>query len=178
VRKDPSLADNRDFVHNHPALDTFLRDNPGVRDDLREDPSAFMHQEDRINMAENRDVRDPRHDHMADFGGFLGDHHDIARDLGRDPESVKNREFVQNRPDLDRYLNAHPDVRSDLMANPQDFVKGAQQMSSSPHTTTGAGMSGSGNGSGSATTGATGTTGNKTPNGTDENPAPAPKTKQ
>jgi hypothetical protein len=173
VRKNPSLADNRDFVHNHPALETFLRDNPGVRDDLRQDPNAFMHQEDRINMAENRDFRDARHDHMADFGGFLGGHRDIARDLDRDPESVKNREFVQNRPDLDRYLNDHPDVRSDLMANPHDFVRGAQQMSSGDHAT-GSGMSGSGNGSGSATE----TTGSKNPSGTGDNPAPAPKTKQ
>jgi hypothetical protein len=176
VRKNPSLADDREFVRNHPPLDNFLRDNPGVRDDLRQDPNAFMHQEDRINMAENHDYRDARHDHMADFGGFLGDHHEIARDLDRDPDSVKNREFVQNRPDLDKYLNAHPDVRSDLMANPHDFVKGAQQMSNGEHTT-GAGMSGSGNGSGGGST-ATGTTGTKSTGGENEPPAPAPKNKQ
>jgi len=166
VRKDPSLADNREFLQHHPALDTFLRDNPGVREDLKQDPNAFMHQEDRINAAENRDDRDARHDHMADFGGFLGDHRDIARDLDRDPAAVKNREFVQNRPDLDTYLHAHPDVRSDLMANPQDFVKGAQQMSNN-----GSGVSGSGSGS-------TGTTGTKNPSGGGDTSAPAPKTKQ
>jgi hypothetical protein len=177
VRKDPRLADDREFVQNHPALDTFLRNNPGVRDDLRQDPNAFMHQEDRLNMGENRDFRDARHDHMADFGGFLGDHRDIARDLDRDPESVKNREFVQNRPDLDKYLSAHPDVRSDLMANPHDFVKGAQQLSTGEHTT-GGGVSGSGNGSGSSATGTSGATGSKTPGGTSDNPPPAPKTKQ
>jgi hypothetical protein len=174
VRKDPSLADNREFVQNHPALDTFLRDNPGVRADLRQDPNAFMHQEDRMNASENRDDRDAMHDHMADFGGFLGDHRDIARDLDRDPSAVKNREFVENRPDLSTYLNAHPDVRSDLMANPQDFVKGARQMSNSG-SGNGSGMSGSGNGSGSGTSG---TTGAKNPSGSNEPPAPAPKTKQ
>ena len=171
VRKDPSLIDNREFVQNHPALDTFLHDNPGVREDLRQDPNAFMHQEDRLNAAENHDYRDAMHDRMADFSGFLGDHRDIARDLDRDPAAVKNREFVQNRPDLDTYLNAHPDVRSDLMANPQDFVRGARQMSN--NSSGGSGVSGSGSGSGS-----TGTTGTKNPSGTSDTPAPAPKTKQ
>lgn len=106
---------------------------------------------------------------MADFGGFLGDHRDIARDLDRDPTAVKNREFVQNRPDLDTYLNAHPDVRSDLMANPQDFVKGAQQMSN--NGSGGSGVSGSGSGS-------SGNTGTKNPSGGSDTAAPAPKTKQ
>ena len=153
VRKDPSLTNNREFVQNHPALETFLQNNPGVRDDLRRDPSTFMHQETRFDRAENAGNRDPMHDHMAAFGGFLGDHRDIARDLSKDPSKVKNREFVQNRPDLDTYLNAHPDVRNDLMANPKDFVKGAQQMSNG--RTNGSGTTGSGSGSGSGTTGTT-----------------------
>jgi hypothetical protein len=169
VRKDPSLADNPQFVQNHPPLGNFLRDNPGVREDLRRDPNEFMRQEDRINAAENHDFRDARHDHMADFGGFLGDHHDIARDLDRDPSAVKNREFVENRPDLNDYLNTHPDVRTDLMANPQEFVKGARQMSTSGNGS-GANISGSGNGSGTA-----GVSGAKNPNGAGETPTPAPR---
>jgi hypothetical protein len=155
LRNDPSLANNREFVENHPALQTFLQNDPGVRDDLRRDPNAFMHEEDRFDQASNGGNRDAMHDHMADFGGFLGDHRDIARDLSQHPDAVKDREFVENRPDLNNYLNAHPDVRDDLMANPEDFVKGAQKMSG----TNGSGMSGSGNGSG-------------------ETPAPAPKPKQ
>jgi hypothetical protein len=157
LRRDPSLANSREFVENHPALQTFLQNDPGVRDDLRRDPNAFMHEEDRFDQASNGGNRDAMHDHMADFGGFLGDHRDIARDLSQHPDAVKDREFVENRPDLNNYLNAHPDVRNDLMANPADFVKGAQKMSG----TNGSGTSGSGNGNGSSQT-----------------PAPAPKTKQ
>jgi hypothetical protein len=178
IRKDPSLANNREFVQNHPALGTFLQNNPGVRDDLRRDPNTFMHQETGFDRAENAGNRDPMHDHMAAFGGFLGDHRDIARDLYKDPSKVKNREFVQNRPDLDTYLTAHPDVRNDLMANPKDFVKGAQQMSNG--STNGSGTTGSGSGSGSGTS--AGTTGSKTPSGSSgpstSSTAPTPKPKQ
>jgi hypothetical protein len=168
LRKDPSLADNQDFLHSHPPLET-LRDDPGVRDQLRRDPNAFMRQEDQFEHAHNQNWggRDPLHQHMADFQGFLGGHSDIARDVWRDPSVVENREWVQNHPELDEYLNAHPDVRTDLMANPQSFVKGAQEE----------GVSGSGTGSGSGTTGnsTTGTTGTS---GTDQNPAREPKPKQ
>jgi hypothetical protein len=172
VRRNPSLVNDRQFVQNHPALQTFLQNNPGVRDDLRQNPNAFMNQEARYDHPENGANRDAMHDHMADFGGFLGEHRDIARDLDKDPTKVKNKEFVQNRPDLDNYLNAHPDVRSDLMANPQDFVKGAQQMTTK---TSGASTTGSGSG----TTGTGGTSGTTDPTGSkgsNGNQPQAPKT--
>jgi hypothetical protein len=136
VRKDPSLLDRREFVQNHPALQDFLQDNPGVRDQLRQDPNAFMHQEDRFDHSGNGGDRDAMHDHMADFGGFLGGHSDIQRDLSRNPSIVKDHEYVQNHAELNTYLNAHPDVRDDLIANPQSFVKGAQQFSNSGTGTT------------------------------------------
>lgn len=173
LRKDPSLADNREFVQNHPPLETFLRDDPGVRDQLRQDPNAFMRREDQFEHAQNQNWggRDAMHQHMADFQGFLGGHQDIAHDVWRDPSVVQNHEWVQNHPELDQYLNAHPDVRTDLMANPQSFVKGAQEQ----------GVSGSDTGSGSVTTGnsTTGTTGSATgTTGTDQNSEHEPKPKQ
>ena len=171
VRKDPSLVDNRDFVQNHPALQTYLQDNSGVRDQLRRDPNTFMRQEDAYDRDSNMRDRDPMHDHMADFGGFLRDHSDVQRDLSRNPSVVKDHEYVQNHVELDAYLNAHPDVRAELMANPQSFVHGAQQYdNASPSGTSG----GTGvNGRGTGTTGSSmGTTGSKT--GTSTNPATKP----
>jgi hypothetical protein len=168
VRKDPSLADNRDFVRDHPALQTYLQDNPGVRDQLRQDPNSFMRQEDAYNRDANMRDRDPMHDHMADFGGFLRSHSEIEKDLSRDPSAVKDHAYVQNHTELDAYLNAHPDVRAELMANPQSFVHGAQQYNSaSPSgSSSGAGASGRGTGAAGAGTGATGSM-----TGTSTNPA-------
>jgi hypothetical protein len=170
VRKDPSLLDNRNFVQNHPALQTYLQDNPGVRDQLRQDPNAFMRQEDAYDRDANMRDRDPMHDHMSDFGGFLHSHSDIQKDLSRDPSVVKNHEYVQNRAELDAYLNAHPDVRAELMANPQSFVHGAQQYdNASPSSTSGGtGVNGRGTGTNGSGTGATGSM-----TGTSTNPAAA-----
>jgi hypothetical protein len=155
VRKDPSLLDNRNFVQNHPALQTYLQDNPGVRDQLRQSPNAFMQQEDAYDRDSNMRDRDPMHDQMAHFGGFLQNHSDIQKDLSRNPSVVKNHEYVQNHAELDAYLNAHPDVRDELMANPPSFVHGAQQYNNaSPSGTSG------GAGVNSRGTGTTGTSTN------------------
>jgi len=147
VRKDPSLLDNRQFLQNHPALQSYLQNNPGLRQDISQDPSAFMQAENRFDRAGNGSDRDAYHEHMANFGGFLGGHSEIARDMSRDPSVVKNHEYVEHHPELTEYLNTHPDVRDELMANPSSFVKGARQFSSGGSTT----------GSGTGTTG-TGTT--------------------
>ena len=161
--------DNRNFVRDHPALETYLQQNPGVRDQLRQDPNTFMRQEDAFDRDSNMRDRDPMHDHMADFGGFLRSHSDIQKDLSRDPSVVKDHDYVQHHAELDAYLNAHPDVRAELMANPQSFVHGAQQYNNaSPSGASGgAGVSGRGTGttgfgtgkagSPTGTTGSTGT---------------------
>ena len=127
VRKDPSLLDNREFVKNHPALESYLQQHPGVRTELKENPNAFMREEDRFDRPEDRRDRDPAHERMHNFGEFLGGHANISQQLSKDPTLVKNEEYLTNHPELRDYLKTHPDVQQDLMANPQNFVKSAQQ---------------------------------------------------
>jgi len=173
VRKDPSRLDDRTFVQNHPALQTYLQENPGVRDQLRQNPNALMQQQNAYDRNANMRDRDPMHDHMADFGGFLNSHSDIQKDLSRNPANVKDHDYVQNHAQLDAYLNAHPDVRAELMANPQSFVHGAMQSNASPSgTSSGAGVTNGRGTTGASTTGTsttgTSTTGSTT--GTSTNP--------
>ncbi|MGB7285199.1 MAG: hypothetical protein WBE13_23275 [Candidatus Acidiferrum sp.] len=127
VRKDPSLVDNQQFVKDHPALQAYLQDHPGVREDLKQDPRAFMQLEARYNDPGNGMDRDTTHRQLASFGGFLGGHSDIAQQLSKDPSLVNNREYMENHPELQAYLNTNPDVRQQLTQNPQEFVQSAQQ---------------------------------------------------
>jgi hypothetical protein len=171
VRRDPSLLDNRQFVQNHPALGTYLQNNPGVRDDIRQNPNAFMEREDRFDRTQNGD-RDLNRDHLASFGRFLDGHSNIAREVSDNPDRVKDQQYVDNHEELKAYLDANPDVRQDLMANPNGFVKGAQQFTNSGGTT-GSGTNVSGNGTG------TGTKGNSSAGSSTETPtAPTSKPKQ
>jgi hypothetical protein len=129
LRKDPSLVDNHEFVKNHPALQAFLQQHPGVSEELRENPNAFMREEDRFDRREDRMGmdRDASHERMAKFGEFLGSHSNISEQLSKDPSLVKNEEFMANHPELKEFLKAHPDVQQEMMANPQNFIKSAQQ---------------------------------------------------
>jgi hypothetical protein len=129
LRKDPSLADNREFLQNHPALQTYLQDHPEVRDEIRNDPNAFMQAEARYEHHDEGFDRDHRYDSLdrddmhRRFGEFLGNHSDVAQQLTQNPALAKDPQFLQNHPELQSYLNQHPDDRQELMANPDDFVK-------------------------------------------------------
>jgi hypothetical protein len=114
LRKDPKLADDDQFVRSHPALADYLRDHPEVREQLRNNPDAFMRQDDRLNNRE--DSEEIRH-----FNEFLDGHREVADQLRRDPKLVDDEQFVRSHPQLDDYLRDHPQLRDTLRNNPDAF---------------------------------------------------------
>jgi hypothetical protein len=130
-------------LKNHPALQTYLQDHPAVRNEIKNDPGAFMQEQDRFDrnrtqsagrygrydddvMRGDRD-RDRTLTHSASFGEFLGAHSKVSQQLSNDPSLVKNQQYLKSHPELQSYLDAHPEVREELMQNPQGFLKSAQQ---------------------------------------------------
>lgn len=126
VRKNPSLVDNDEFSKNHPELQAYLQEHPGVRNDIRDDPNGFMRQESDYDRREGRGDQGIDRDRSARFREFLGSHRDIANELSRDPSQATNRDFVERHPEFRDYLKNHPDVNQELMKNPQGFVMSAQ----------------------------------------------------
>jgi len=123
LKKDPSLVDNKEFVQNHPALQEFLANHPGVREEYKENPNAFMHQEERFDRQEdNRGDRDVTRGELANMDRFMDAHPEIAEQLRRDPSLVDNKEFAQNHPALQEFLNTHPGVREEYKENPNAFM--------------------------------------------------------
>ena len=141
LRKDPSLVDNKQFVKNHPALQQFLSDHAGVREEYRENPNAFMHDEDRFDRREDsygHGDRDVTGRELASFNEFMEGHSHIASELSKTPSLANNQEFLENHPELQDYLKAHPQVHEELSENPQGFLASAQQFnghSTQTHTT-------------------------------------------
>jgi hypothetical protein len=168
LRKNPALIDDRQFLKDHPALQSYLQDHPEVREQVRQNPNAFMQQEarydrreqdmnrqdhdrDAMNRGDRDDMfrdrgnnerfdRDSQHNHAASFGQFLGDHSNIAQQISKNPALVKNQDYLKDHPELQSYLTAHPEVRQELMANPQSFVKSAQQYNHNSQGVNGPGM--------------------------------------
>jgi hypothetical protein len=148
LQKQPSLADNKQFLKEHPALQSYLQQNPAVRERLEQNPTVFMDQEARWehsgdgrvadqyarydqdrnnNYSYNRD-RDNRNDYDRDrdahqhFGEFLGAHQDIAADMANNPSLCKDHDYLQTHPELQDYLNTHPEVRQPLTSDPNTFM--------------------------------------------------------
>jgi hypothetical protein len=127
VRRDPSLLDKRQFVQSHPALQTYLAKNPGVRDDIQRNPSAFMYEEDRFDRGRNVGDRNDPHGNVEEFGRFLDGHREIAEQVRRDPSLLNNRQFVQGHPPLEAYLGNNPGVRDDIRRDPSAFMRQEDQ---------------------------------------------------
>jgi hypothetical protein len=127
LKKDPSLVDNRQFVENHPALQTFLREHPNIREEIKERPNAFMHREERYDRWEDQRNSDPTRRQLADLDQFLDKHREIAEQLKKDPSLVDNREFVTNHPALQDYLHEHPNIREEIKAHPNAFMHREEQ---------------------------------------------------
>ena len=60
VQQNPSLVNNDQFVKNHPALQTFMQQHPSVREELKENPKAFMHEEARYDRREDQRTHEER----------------------------------------------------------------------------------------------------------------------
>ena len=122
LRKDPSLVNNKKFVENHPALQQFLAEHPGVREEYKENPNAFMRQEERFDRREDRRDNDVTRGELANMDRFMDSHPEIAERLRKDPSLVNNKEFVENHPALQQFLAEHPGVREEYKENPNAFM--------------------------------------------------------
>ena len=122
LRKDPSLVNNEEFLNNHPALQTYLQQHPQVREEIKESPETFMRKENRFDREEYTRDRDTTRGELASFDQFLDSHRETAEQLHKDPSLVNNEQFVKSHPDLQAYLQQHPEVREEVKENPNAFM--------------------------------------------------------
>lgn len=129
LRKNPSLVDDKRFVNSHPELQQFLDQHPGVREEYKENPNAFMRDEQRFDRREDPRFghdRDVTHGELSSFHEFLEGHGGISSELSKNPSLAKNEEFLENHAELQTYLQSHPQVREELNEHPDTFFKSAQ----------------------------------------------------
>ena len=133
LHKNPALVDDKRFVNGHPELQQFLEQHPGVREEYRENPNAFMAQEQRFDRREDSNFgrdRDVTNGELSSFHSFLENHSSISAELSKNPSLAKNQEYLENHPALQTYLQSHTQVRAELNENPDTFFKSAQTFDS------------------------------------------------
>ena len=122
LRKDPSLVNNQEFLKSHPALQSYLQQHPQVSEEIKESPETFMRKENRFDRQEYSRDRDTTRRELANFDQFLDGHRETAEQLRKDPSLVNNEQFVKSHPDLQAYLQQHPEVREEVKENPNAFM--------------------------------------------------------
>ena len=127
LKKNPALIDNKEFVQNHPALQSFLADHPGVREELKENPNAFMNREERFDRREDGRDRDVTRGELANMDRFMDGHPEIAEQLRKNPALMDNKGFVESHPALQAFLADHPGVREEYKENPSAFMRQEQR---------------------------------------------------
>src|SRR5260221_13907933 len=85
LRKDPSLTKNQEFVNKNPDLQAYLQEHPAVREEINENPNAFMRQENRYDRREDTHDRDLGHTNTASFRDFTRGHSAISEQLQNHP---------------------------------------------------------------------------------------------
>jgi hypothetical protein len=123
LRKNPSLADNQQYLQDHPALQNYLQDHPAIREQLTQHPEAFMQREDRYDYREDARARNINQGERAHFDQFLDGHREIADQLRKNPSLANNQQFVQNHPALQSFLQQNPGIRQELAQNPNTFMQ-------------------------------------------------------
>lgn len=117
LRKEPSLVDNKKFVKDHPALQTWLQQNPEVHQDLTKHPEVFMHQE------ANYDRSEQHRQALVNFDHFLDGHRTEAEQIRKNPSIVNDPQYLKDHPDVDNYLKDHQEARAELRNNPDAFMR-------------------------------------------------------
>jgi hypothetical protein len=120
LRKDPSLADNQEFLGRHPELQQYLQQHPEIHQELSQRPNAFMRDEDRFDRRQDQNVT---RGELANMDRFMDSHPEIAQQLRRDPSLVDNKEFLASHPTLQQFLADHPGVREEYKQHPNAFMR-------------------------------------------------------
>jgi hypothetical protein len=123
----PSLANNQQFLGNHPGLQNFLNSHPGVSSSLRTTPGQFMYREGHYEWAQGGGpvaaAPGTASGPVARFdNGYLDQHPEVAHQLASNPKLADNPQFLATHPGLDSYLAGHPEVRQELQAHPERFM--------------------------------------------------------
>jgi hypothetical protein len=61
-------------------------------------------------------------DRYKAFDEFANDHPDIVKILSRNPELANNPRFLKKHAELASFFEQHPDIKSDFLANPGNYV--------------------------------------------------------
>src|SRR5258706_274755 len=127
LRRNPSLVNNEEYLEAHPQLQAFLNQHSNVKEEIAENPRYFMEREARFDQQERSRGQNPNPDltlqKVAAMDQFLDSHQDIDKTLRRNPWLIRNAEYLKEHPELQTFLNQHPEIREESAETPKYLMQ-------------------------------------------------------
>jgi phage-related protein len=122
--RNPSMLSNAQYLEAHPELQAFLNQHPNVKEEIAENPRYFMQRENRFEARERPVNPNPdlNRQEISTMDQFLDRNQNIDQDLRRNPGLVNNAEYLEAHPQLQSFLNQHPNVKEEITENPRYFM--------------------------------------------------------
>ena len=85
--------------------------------------SQSQNDQNRNDNYQDRNDNDGARQDVANFDRFLDTHPAIEQDLESNPSLVNDANYLEARPELQAYLNAHVQIRAQLQENPNRVIR-------------------------------------------------------
>lgn len=125
LNKNPNLINDSAYLGKHPHLREFLEQHPNLREELKENPRAFMQRENSFEKNEGAPAggrSDITQSELHNWDEYLDKHKDVQADLSRNPNLVNDPAYLSKHPHLKEFLEHHPNTREELKENPRAFM--------------------------------------------------------
>src|SRR6267154_2781619 len=126
LRANPWLVRNAEYLKEHPELQTFLNQHPGLKEESAETPKYLMQREQQFDARERG-----RQDRDRDFDRDRDANAQRNRDFDRDREANRDRDTSSTDRDMDRRRSADRDVSNRDVATVDDFLDRHQDIAKS-----------------------------------------------
>jgi hypothetical protein len=94
---------------------------PAMAQNATSDVTGEVHRGNTTIIFERGSVG-PQLDQMSAFSKLVANDPKLAKTLARNPALIDNDSFVSKHPALAQFLQQYPDARSDLRANPGNYL--------------------------------------------------------
>ncbi|MFZ0640429.1 MAG: hypothetical protein WA020_14995 [Candidatus Acidiferrales bacterium] len=108
--QNPASVKEADYLDHHKDLKNFLAKNPGVSDQLQDNPGAFMDREKRFEADREMDV-------------YLSNHKNVSKDLQKNPNNVKDANYLDHHKDLKELMDKNPELAQAAENDPSGFMQ-------------------------------------------------------
>src|SRR5258708_3445290 len=126
LRANPWLVRNATYLKEHPELQTFLNQHPGLKEESAETPKYLMQREQQFDARERG-----RQDRDRDFDRDRDANAQRDRDFDRDREANRDRDTSSTDRDMDRRRSTDRDVSNRDVTTVDDFLDRHQDIAKS-----------------------------------------------